>query len=244
VKFDFEKEEPVRDNQGCCVRCAPNEAGEAIGQLLHDSSNFGSKFEGYTNAGASKKKILRDVFKPGDAWFRTGDLMRKDERGFYYFVDRIGDTFRWKSENVATLEVAEAICEFPGIRQANVYGVAIPGADGRAGMAALVADDELDLAAFRAHLINRLPDYARPLFLRVGTSIAVTSTLKYTKADLMHDGYDPAVTTDTVYFNDPQTEAFIRVDAALFNRIQSGHIRSARTCAGAGQSRTVANGHV
>src|SRR6266480_4658503 len=113
-----------------------------------------------------KKKILRNAFDPGDAWFRTGDLMRQDAQGYFYFVDRVGDTFRWKGENVATSEVAEAICAFRGVTDANVYGVQIPGTEGRAGMAALVAD-ELDLAAFRNHLIARLPGYARPLFLRL-----------------------------------------------------------------------------
>src|SRR3981189_760089 len=93
--------------------------------------------------------------------------MRKDERGYFYFVDRIGDTFRWKGENVATTEVSETICRFPGIREATVYGVAIPGTDGRAGMATIVTDDGLDLTAFRAHLVERLPDYARPVFVRV-----------------------------------------------------------------------------
>jgi fatty-acyl-CoA synthase len=229
VKFDIDTEEPVRGEQNLCIRCGPNEPGEAIGQLELGSTNFGSKFEGYTSSEASKRKILRDVFTAGDAWFRTGDLMRKDERGFYYFVDRIGDTFRWKGENVATSEVAEAICAFPGIQQAIVYGVEIPGADGRAGMATLVADDEVDLAGLRAYLIDRLPEYARPLFLRMATSIAVTSTFKYTKADLVRDAYDPGATTDTIYFNDPQAETFIRVDHALFNRIRNGHISSRRT---------------
>ncbi|MBV9599777.1 MAG: long-chain-acyl-CoA synthetase, partial [Chloroflexi bacterium] len=200
VRFDLDKEEPVRDEHGFCIRCGPNEAGEAIGQLSDDRSNFGSKFEGYTSQAASEKKILRHVFKPGDAWFRTGDLMRKDEKGFYYFVDRIGDTFRWKGENVATSEVAEAICAFPGIQQANVYGVSLPGADGRAGMAALVTDDDLDLGALRQHLGNQLPEYARPVFLRVATNMAVTSTFKYTKTDLVREAYNPASTSDAIYF--------------------------------------------
>jgi fatty-acyl-CoA synthase len=244
VKFDLDKEEPRRDEQGRCVPCAPNETGEAIGQLLHDASNFGGKFEGYTSVEASTRKILRDVFEPGDDWFRTGDLMRRDERGFYYFVDRIGDTFRWKGENVAASEVAEAISAFPGIQQATVYGVEIPGADGRAGMAAVVAADGLDLAAFRAHLISRLPDYARPVFLRVGTSIAVTSTFKYTRADLARDAYNPSATTDTIYVDDPQSEAFSRVDEALFNRIQTGHFRQRRIATPQNQPRKAPNGQV
>ncbi len=145
VRYDAEVDAPVRDARGFCVRCAVNEVGEAIGQLLTDHSNVGSRFEGYTNQEASEHRILRNVFEPGDAWYRTGDLMRQDERGYFYFVDRIGDTFRWKGENVATSEVAEAIGAFPGIKEATVYGVAIPGTDGRAGMAAIVTDRELEL---------------------------------------------------------------------------------------------------
>ena len=95
--------------------------------MADDPSNIGSRFEGYTNTEASERKILRNVFEPGDAWIRTGDLMRKDEQGYFYFVDRIGDTFRWKGENVATCEVSEAICAFPGVKHANVYGVTVPG---------------------------------------------------------------------------------------------------------------------
>jgi fatty-acyl-CoA synthase len=221
VKFDVETSEPIRDEQGFCTKCAPNETGEAIGPIVKDSSNMGGRFEGYTSKEASEKKILHDVFKPGDTWFRTGDLMRKDEKGFFYFVDRIGDTFRWKGENVATSEVSEAICEFPGIQQANVYGVAIPGTEGRAGMATLVAEN-LDLEAFRAHLVKRLPEYARPLFLRIQTSMHVTSTFKFTKTDLVRQGYDPSATTDAIYVNDAAQEAFVPLDAARYDRIQAG----------------------
>jgi fatty-acyl-CoA synthase len=225
VKFDFEKGEPVRNEQEFCIRCAANETGEAIGQLLKDHSNVGSRFEGYTNQEASEKKILRDVFEAGDAWYRTGDLMRRDERGFFYFVDRIGDTFRWKGENVATSEVSEVICAFPAVREANVYGVAIPDTDGRAGMAALVTAREFDLAGFHAHLTGRLPHFARPVFLRVGNEIAVTATFKHTKADLARQGYDPAVTTDALYFHHTEQQKFVRLDQALFEQIQAGQIR-------------------
>ena len=152
MKFDVEKGEPVRNDQGFCIRCAANETGEAIGKIVDDPSNVGSRFEGYTDERASDKKILRDVFEPGDAWVRTGDLMRKDEKGYFYFVDRIGDTFRWKGENVATSEVSEAICAFPGVKHANVYGVTVPAAEGRAGMAALVADPAINLFGLREHL--------------------------------------------------------------------------------------------
>jgi fatty-acyl-CoA synthase len=200
--------------------------GEAIGQLLKDRSNVGSRFEGYTSDDASEKKILRNVFEPGDAWFRTGDLMRKDAHGYFYFVDRIGDTFRWKGENVATSEVSAAISGFPGIKEANVYGVRIPGADGRAGMATIVAADDLDLAGFRAHLVDRLPDYAQPVFLRIRDDLEVTATFKHTKNTLVREGYDPVAIGDAIYFNDRDRQAFVRLDKSLFDRIQSGGIRS------------------
>ena len=226
VRYDADAEAPVRDARGRCVRCAPNEVGEAIGELPKDPSNVGRRFEGYTNEEASEQKVLRNVFEPGDAWFRTGDLMRRDEDGYFYFVDRIGDTFRWKGENVATSEVSEAICAFHGIRDANVYGVAIPGTDGRAGMATIVADDRrLDLAAFRTHLASRLPEYARPLFLRVRDDLAVTATFKHTKSALVREGYDPVAIDDALYFNDRERQAFVRLDKALYDRIQNGQLQ-------------------
>jgi len=226
VKYDADADAPVRDARGFCVRCAPNEVGEAIGRLLKDRSNVGSRFEGYTNEEASERKILRDVFEPQDTWVRTGDLMRQDERGYFYFVDRIGDTFRWKGENVATSEVSAAICAFPGIKEANVYGVAVPGAEGRAGMATIVAGDRLDLAAFRTHLADRLPDYAQPLFLRVCGKLEVTATYKHTKTVLVREGYDPVAIPDALYFNDRHRQTFVRLDKSLYNQIQSGQVRS------------------
>jgi fatty-acyl-CoA synthase len=225
VRFDVEKEEPVRNEQGFCIRTAPNETGEAIGRIFDDPSNPGNRFEGYTNSEESEKKILRNVFEPGDAWFRTGDLMRRDEHNYFYFVDRIGDTFRWKGENVSTTEVSEAICTFRGIRQANVYGVPVPGVDGRAGMALIVSDEQLDLANFRTHLRNCLPEYAHPLFLRVRGEIEVTATFKYTKKKLTQEGFDPAAGNDVIYFNDRQSGAFVPLDAALFDRLRTGRAR-------------------
>jgi fatty-acyl-CoA synthase len=225
VKLDVDTEQPIRNDQGWCIRCGPNEVGEAIGPLLEDRSNVGGRFEGYTNEEASEKKILRDVFKAGDAWFRTGDLMRKDEKGYFYFVDRIGDTFRWKGENVATSEVSEALCTFPGITQANVYGVTVPRTDGRAGMAAIVADRELDLAALRSHLGARLPAYARPVFLRIGRELDTTATFKFTKSDLVRQGYDPSASSDPIYVDCREQATFARLDDALYERVRAGELR-------------------
>jgi fatty-acyl-CoA synthase len=224
VKFDAQKEAPVRDERGFCVRVSPSEIGEAIGKVSSDPSNPGARFEGYTSREASEQKILRDVFEPGDAWFRTGDLMRRDAKGHFYFVDRLGDTFRWKGENVSTAEVAATICAFPGVKAATVYGVTVPGAEGRAGMAALVTSDELDLAAFRSHLTDRLPGYARPLFFRFRRELALTGTFKYTKNELVRDGFDPAASEDAIYFNHPKSDALVRLDEGLYDSIQRGQI--------------------
>ena len=224
VVLDVETGEPVRDTQGFCIRSGPNEAGEAIGKASAES-NIGSRFEGYTDIEASQRKILRDVFEPGDVWIRTGDLMREDEQGYFYFVDRIGDTFRWKGENVATREVSEAICIFSGVKHANVYGVTVPATEGRAGMATLVTDDELDLADFRKHLMNCLPPYARPLFLRIRKSMDLTGTFKYSKTDLVHQGFNPAASNDAIYFNDLESGAFKRLNQPLYERIQRGDLR-------------------
>jgi fatty-acyl-CoA synthase len=225
VKYDPESEMPLRGENGLCVPCAPNESGEAIGPLRRGAADISNRFEGYTDPEASEKKILRGVFRPGDAWFRTGDLMRKDERGFFYFVDRVGDTFRWKGENVAASEVAEMLGAFPGVKLVNVYGVPIPGTDGRAGMATLVLEGDLNLSALRKHILNNLPAYARPLFVRICEELELTSTFKWTKTDLVRQGYDPAATGDAIYFNHPAYEAFIQVDQALHDQIRSGQIR-------------------
>ena len=139
-----------------------------------------ARFDGYADPSATQQKVLRDVFEPGDAWFRTGDLVRQDANGYFYFVDRVGDTFRWKGENVSTVEVAETLARFSGVREAVVYGVAVPGHDGRAGMAALVVDSvaTFDLDGFRAFVAERLPVYARPIFLRFRTELEVNATFK------------------------------------------------------------------
>lgn len=225
VRFDAEKGEPLRNEHGFCIPCAPNEPGEALARVSEDPSQAGSRFEGYTDEDATERKVLRNVFEPEDVWFRTGDLLRRNEKGFFYFVDRVGDTFRWKGENVATTEVAAAISSFPGVEHAIVYGVKIQGTDGRIGMASICGDMGHNLSAFRRHLIGALPPYARPTFIRLQNNCDVTGTFKYSKADLMNQGFNPDLTTDAIYFDNPETQALQPVDRALYQRIQSGEIR-------------------
>jgi fatty-acyl-CoA synthase len=225
VRFDVEKEAPIRNAEGLCEEALPGEVGEAVGRIFKDPSKPAGRFEGYASAAQTEGKILRNVLAKGDVWFRSGDLMRRDADGYFQFVDRIGDTYRWKGENVSTTEIAEAISTFPGIVEANVYGVAIPGRDGRAGMAAIVCDKGLALPGLRAHLAARLPDYARPVFLRIRSEIDATATFKQRKVDLVAEGFDPTRITDAIFFDDPRAGAYVHLDEALYAKIVSGAIR-------------------
>jgi fatty-acyl-CoA synthase len=224
LKFDVDAGQPLRDAEGRCERCATNEVGEAVG-LIPEGGERGGRFEGYADAEASERKVLRNVFTQGDAWYRTGDLMRRDERGFFYFVDRVGETYRWKGENVSTAEVLTALTAVRGVLEGVVYGVQVPGADGRAGMAALVVSAEFDLAEFRQAVAQRLTHFARPIFLRLTGSLQATGTFKPRKQDLVAAGFDPSRISDPLFFDDARSQAYVPLDAALFADIAAGAIR-------------------
>ena len=223
IRYDVETGKNPRGADGFCVREDVGEVGEMIGEIRNDDPRF--RFEGYGTKEDTQKKILRDVFKKGDAWFRTGDLMKRDTEGYYYFIDRVGDTFRWKAENVATGEVAAVLSTFPGVTQANVYGVAVPGYDGRAGMASIVSEGEPDLATLKQHVENNLPHYAQPVFLRLSRESDTTSTFKFKKTNLVKAGFDPAKVSDPIYYADGQTGSYKPVDVDVFSAIHDGSIR-------------------
>lgn len=219
VKFDAATGEPVRGADGLCISVARGQAGEAIGKIAHGLADF----EGYTDADATEAKILRNAFEPGDAWLRSGDLMRQDSQAFFYFVDRIGDTYRWKGENVATAEVATIAGTAPGVRGAAVYGVAVKRHDGRCGMAALEVTEDFDAGAFRTHMAERLPGYARPVFLRIVPSLATTETFKPKKQLLAEEGFDPVAISDPLFADCGQ--GYVTLNADLYARINTGLIR-------------------
>jgi len=225
LRFDLDSGEPKRNAAGFCERCAVDEAGEAVGLIPQDENARAGRFEGYADAEASKRKVLCDVFKTGDAWYRTGDLMRRDAAGFYYFVDRVGETFRLKGENVSTAEVLTALTAAAGVEEGVVFGVTVPLADGRAGMAALVVNRQFDLQAFRAAVALRLPPYARPVFLRLLPMLESTGTFKPRKQELTRLGFDPALVSDPLYVDDPRANAYVPLDNALYAAICAGHIR-------------------
>jgi fatty-acyl-CoA synthase len=151
--------------------------------------------------------------------------MKIDESGFFHFVDRLGDTFRWKGENVATSEVNEAMLECPGIIDATTYGVAVPGADGRAGMTAIVTDASFDFAELRDHLSRRLPAYACPVFVRLCTALDNTETFKQKKEDLIRSGFDPLKVADPLFFRDPKSGNFLPLDTDAHARLVQGAVR-------------------
>jgi fatty-acyl-CoA synthase len=222
ARYDVAQGELMRDPRGFLVPAAAGEPGELLGQIAKGGA---MPYDGYADARATAAKVVHNAFERGDAYFRTGDILRCDRDGYYYFVDRVGDTFRWKGENVATQEVAEILNGAPGVSETNVYGVEVPNADGRAGMAAvvLVPGTHFDPMAFYAHA-ERLPSYARPVFVRLVPAMDVTGTLKQRKIDLQREGFD-VTSSDGLYFRDDSARAYVPLTAALAEQIRSGALR-------------------
>ncbi|EWM28080.1 very long-chain acyl- synthetase isoform 1 [Nannochloropsis gaditana] len=223
VKFDPIKEEPIRDSMGRCVPCADGEAGELLARISGTS-----EFSGYyKNKEATEKKVLREAFgRKGSHWFRSGDLIMVDEQSYIHFVDRIGDTFRWKGENVSTTEVALALGRVDCLEEVNVVGVEVPGKDGRACLAAITLRDgkELDLDMTLEEARAHLPAYAVPLFLRVlkkGTQ-ETTGTFKHMKAKYRTEGIDAGAIADDMYWLDPSEGVYKPYGKAEYQKIVSG----------------------
>lgn len=231
VKFDVEQEAPVRDiRTGFCVECGPNEAGELIAPIrkVQTASGEMDDFEGYTSKEATDKKILRDAFQKGDSYFRTGDLIRRDTKGYFYFVDRIGDTFRWKGENVSTMEVSEVLSSFPGIVDANVYGVQVPNKEGRACMAALTMEPgaSLNPTRFATHCRANLPPYAVPLFVRLlAEQINLTGTFKHQKVEYRKEGCNPSKIQDDMWWFNMSSGTYEPYGPAQYAEIAGGRAR-------------------
>jgi len=224
VQFDAANDRPLRDQDGFCVRCGSNEIGEALGRI--GKTRDGSvRFDGYTVAAETRKKILYDVFERGDLWYRTGDLMRCDESSFYYFIDRVGDSYRWKGENVATSEVATALTAYCGIIDANVHGVAVAGNDGRAGLAEIVCSESFDIAGLPRHLQDRLPRYAHPVFLRLRDAVETTPTFKRKQppGPFASCGLDD--NCGSLFVLDSRHECYVRLDRTLYAHIAQGSFR-------------------
>ncbi|XP_036399184.1 very long-chain acyl-CoA synthetase-like [Megalops cyprinoides] len=219
IKYDTERDEPVRDSRGLCIEVPKGETGLLVARITKVAP-----FIGYArNAQQTEKKILRDVFQKGDLYFNSGDLLRIDQENFIYFQDRVGDTFRWKGENVATTEVSDILTMMDFIEEANVYGVHVPGHEGRIGMAAVTLKEgkEFDCASTYSHVASYLPSYAWPRFIRIQNSLEVTATFKQMKRKLVEEGFNPAVIQDAVYILSEKERRYVPMLQETYNSIVS-----------------------
>lgn len=223
LRADEETGEPMRGPNGLCIPCKPGEPGIFVGRI--NPKKAVNDFSGYADRKASEQKILRDVFKKGDRVFNSGDILVMDDCGYFYFKDRTGDTFRWRGENVATSEVESVVSNVIGLKDAAVYGVEVPGVEGKAGMAAIYdPDNSLNVKEMAEGFKKSLPSYARPLFIRVLSELPMTGTFKMKKKDLQMDGFNIKKVKDPVYFLD-HTGVYVRLTEQIHNDILDGKVR-------------------
>ncbi|XP_071384834.1 long-chain fatty acid transport protein 2-like isoform X2 [Centroberyx affinis] len=223
IKYDTERDEPVRDANGLCIESPKGETGLLVSKITEVAP-----FVGYAqNEWQTEKKRLRDVLKKGDLYFNSGDLLRIDKDNFIYFQDRVGDTFRWKGENVATTEVADILTICDCVKEANVYGVQVPGHEGRIGMAAVTIkeDAQFDGSNIYSHVVSYLPSYARPRFIRIQNAVEVTGTFKQMKVKLVEEGFDPGCVQDPLYILDDREKSYMPVTAQIYGSITSGTMK-------------------
>ena len=223
VKVDPETGVPLRNSNGFCVKASVDEPGEVVGKIAKGDI---FRFDGYQDEKATQKKVLRNVFKPGDMYFASGDMLRMDEEGYLYFCDRMGDTFRWKGENVSTMEVEATIANILELRDVVVYGVEVPGTEGRAGMAAIVGDEQtVNLADLGLKLFLSLPPYAVPIFIRLIKACDLTGTFKLQKVRLRNEGFDQGKVSDPLYMLDHAQRTYVPLTSEVQQQLEMGNIR-------------------
>ncbi|XP_010156856.1 PREDICTED: very long-chain acyl-CoA synthetase, partial [Eurypyga helias] len=220
IKYDVEKDEPVRDENGYCIRVPKGEPGLLICKITRYAP-----FSGYAGAKRqTEKKQLRDVFQKGDLYFNSGDLLVTDKDNFIYFHDRTGDTFRWKGENVSTMEVAEVLGLIDCVQEVIVYGVSVPGYE---GMACIRLKENCGFNAESAyrHVNTHLPNYARPRFIRIKSAVELTATFKYRKVQLVEEGFNPAVVRDRLYFLDDKEKLYVQMTQDIYNLVKNHDLK-------------------
>ncbi|HBC57188.1 MAG TPA: long-chain-acyl-CoA synthetase [Gammaproteobacteria bacterium] len=222
IKYDKEKDEPVKNSKGFYVKAGVGEPGLLIGKVTK-----ATPFVGYTQKDKTESALLRNVFQEGDCYFNTGDLIRNVGCAHYQFVDRLGDTFRWKGENVSTTELENIISDYPDISETVVYGVEIPNTNGRAGMASITPADgkQIDFKGLYEYLAKELPHYAVPVFLRIKDSMATTGTFKYQKSDLKKESFDPGAVTEPLYVLLPKGSEYVPLTQDIFSKINQNEYR-------------------
>nr|ABC73704.1 fatty acid transport protein-1 [Gallus gallus] len=223
VKVNEDTMELIRDSRGLCVPCRPGEPGLLVGQINQQDPL--RRFDGYVNESATHKKIAYNVLQKGDQAYLSGDVLVMDELGYMYFRDRSGDTFRWRGENVSTTEVEGMLSHILNQTDVAVYGVEVPGVEGKAGMAA-IADPKTKVNPniLYQELQKVLPSYARPIFLRLSPQVDTTGTFKIQKTRLQREGFDPHQTSDRLYFLDVKLGKYVPLDECLYARICSGKV--------------------
>ncbi|XP_018432188.1 PREDICTED: very long-chain acyl-CoA synthetase isoform X2 [Nanorana parkeri] len=223
IKYDIERDEPIRDAKGRCVKAKRGQPGLLISKIT-SLSPFGGYAGDQTH---TEKKILKDVFRKGDMYFNTGDILMVDQQKFIYFHDRVGDTFRWKGENVATTEVADILSLMTFIEEVNVYGVPVPNHEGRIGMATLKMRkyETFDGRKLYAHVRDFLPNYARPRFIRIQDELEITGTFKQRKVELVKQGFDPSTIIDPIYFLDEREKKYVPMTQTIYADIKNKKIK-------------------
>ncbi|XP_068586759.1 long-chain fatty acid transport protein 2-like [Cebidichthys violaceus] len=223
IKYDTERDEPIRDANGLCLESPKGETGLLVSKITDIAP-----FVGYAqNEEQTERKRLRNVLKKGDLYFNSGDLMKIDKDNFIYFQDRVGDTFRWKGENVATNEVSDILTLSDCLKEANVYGVQVPGHEGRIGMAAVTVNEGalFDGSRLYNHVVNYLPSYARPRFIRIQNAVEVTGTFKQMKVKLVEESFNPGRIQDPIYILDGKEKSYLPLTAQVYGSILSGNIK-------------------
>jgi acyl-CoA synthetase (AMP-forming)/AMP-acid ligase II len=220
VRIDPETEEFLRDEHGQLQRIKTGEKGILLGRISKLTP-----FDGYLEKQRGEGKILRNAFGDGEDWFNSGDLVQLHPWRWVSFADRLGDTYRWKGENISTVEVGNLLTSCAGIREANVYGVEVPGQDGRAGMAALVVENDFDLEKLSASLREKLPPLLWPRFLRLMPELQKTASFKYVKVPLQREGFDPSLVNDPLYLLDTATGSWVPLDKKRYQAVTAGEWR-------------------
>ena len=218
IRIDPDTNEPIRNSSGFCQVADYNEPGELVGRII--PKNVARQFDGYKGLDdQTQKKILTDVFTKGDRYFRTGDILKMDEQGYLYFTDRSGDTFRWRGENVSTTEVENTVAKILNDSQVACYGVEITGSEGRAGMLAVVKQDDIDFVELAKEVQKRLPSYAVPLFVRLVDKLDYTSTSKIMKRQLKEESFNINCINDPVFFLEPVNKVYVPLTEDIYKKI-------------------------
>uniref|UniRef100_A0A8C4YXP9 long-chain-fatty-acid--CoA ligase n=1 Tax=Gadus morhua TaxID=8049 RepID=A0A8C4YXP9_GADMO len=221
VKVDEESMELIRGPDGVCIPCKPGEPGQLVGRIIQNDPL--RRFDGYVNQSATSKKIANSVFEKGDTAYLSGDVLIMDECGYMFFKDRTGDTFRWKGENVSTTEVEGTLSRLLDMKDVVVYGVEVPGAEGKGGMAAIADPSHTcDLEKFGKDMEKVLPPYARPVFLRLLAQVDKTGTYKFQKTEMRREGFNPREVTDKLYFLEPSRGRYVELSEELYSSILAG----------------------